>query len=337
MRIALDAMGGDFAPSETVAGAVQAVRQQSDLRVVLVGQRAVLEAELAKHEAAGLPLEVFDAPGVIAMDEMPTAAVRAKPDASIVVAMELLRAGQVDGLATVGHTGAALVAAAMVLGRIEGIRRPTVGVPVLGIQAGTFFWDAGTNVDCKPIHLLQFAVMGTIYVRRVVGVANPRVGLLSNGAEDNKGDSLLQATFPLLAASDLNFVGNIEGFDLARGRVEVVVCDGLVGNVVLKYTEGLSNVMLDLVEQEIGARLPAEVRREVFEPAMADLRRRSDYAEVGAMPLLGVDGTVVIGHGRSRAKAVTSAIYQARRAAEADLVTAIREEWRSLARLPDED
>jgi len=332
MRIALDAMGGDFAPQETVAGAVQALYQRPDLRIVLVGRRSDLEAELVRHDTKGLALEIFDAPEVIAMDEAPAAAVRAKPEASIVVAMQLLRDGRVDALATVGHTGAALVAALTVLGRIPGIRRPTVGVSVLGIQPRTFFWDAGTNVDCKPIHLLQFAVMGSIYVQRVVGIPNPRIGLLSNGAEDNKGDSLLQATFPLLASSGLNFVGNVEGFDLARGSVEVVICDGLVGNIVLKYTEGLANVMLDLVEQEIGAHLPAEVRRTVFDPAMARLRRRADYAEIGAMPLLGVEGVVVIGHGRSRAKAVASAIRQAHRAAEVRLPDIIRQEWQTLSR-----
>lgn len=325
MRIAVDVMGGDFAPRETVAGAVQAAREMPDTTLALVGEPGIVEDELARHDTAGLALEIAAASDVIEMHEAPAAAIRAKPEASIVVATEMVKHGEVGALATVGHTGAGLVAAVVILGRIPGIKRPTVGGPVLGFQPRTFFWDIGANVDCKPIHLLQFGLMGSLYVEQVEGIANPTVALLTNGVEESKGDSLTQAAFPLLVESGLNFVGNVEALDVVHGRVNVVVCDGLVGNVLLKCLESLSNLVLDLVENEVGTRLPAHVSQDVFAPAMADLRRRADYAEIGAVPLLGVQGHVVIGHGRSRARAVKQAIHQARRAAEADLVSAIRE------------
>jgi glycerol-3-phosphate acyltransferase PlsX len=325
MRIAVDVMGGDFAPRETVAGAVQAAQELPDTTLVLVGQPGIVADELARHDTRGLALEIAEATDVIRMEEAPAAAVRGKPGASIVVATEMVKRGEVDALATVGHTGAGLVAAVLILGRIPGVSRPAVGVPVLQLQPRTFIWDVGANVNCKPINLLHFGLMGSLYVERVEGIANPTVALLTNGVEDSKGDSLTQAAFPMLAESGLNFVGNIEGLDVVRGHVNVVVCDGLMGNVVLKCTEGLSNLMLDLVEAEVGTGLPADIRRDRFAPAIADLRRRSDYAEIGAVPLLGVQGHVVIGHGRSRAKAVKQAIHQARRAAEADLVSAITE------------
>lgn len=323
MRIAVDVMGGDFAPRETVAGAVLAAREMPGTTLVLVGVPGVIADELAGHDTDGLALEIAAADDVIAMNEAPAAAVRARPGASIVVATEMVKRGEVDALATVGHTGAGLVASVLILGRIPGIKRPTVGGPVLGLQPRTFFWDIGANVDCKPVNLLQFGLMGSLYVEQVEGIANPTVALLTNGIEESKGDTLTQAAFPLLTESGLNFIGNVEALDLIHGRVNVVVCDGLIGNVLLKCIESLSNLVLDLVEAEVGSRLPARVSQETLAPALADLRRRADYAEVGAVPLLGVRGHVVIGHGRSRAGAVRQAIHQARRAAEADLVSAI--------------
>ncbi|MBS1252757.1 MAG: Phosphate acyltransferase [Anaerolineales bacterium] len=323
MRIAVDVMGGDFAPRETVAGAVQAAREMPDTTLVLVGDRQVVADELARQDTAGLTLELAQAGDVITMAESPAAAVRAKPEASIVVATEMVKRGEVDALATVGHTGAGMVAAVLILGRIPGAKRPTVGVPILGLQPQTFFWDVGANVDCKPMHLLQFGLMGSLYVELVEGIENPTVALLTNGLEDSKGDSLTQAAFSLLAESDVNFVGNVEALNVIHGQVNVAVCDGLVGNVLLKTIESLSNLMLDLVEADVGSRLPAHVARDAFAPALGDLRQRTDYAEIGAVPLLGVQGHVVIGHGRSQAKAVKAAIHQARRAAEADLVSAI--------------
>lgn len=330
MRIAVDVMGGDFAPRETVAGAVQAAKELPDTTLVLVGQPGVVADELARHEWQGLGLEIQAAADVIGMEEAPAAAVRAKPGASIVVATEMLKRREVDALATVGHTGAGVVASVLILGRIPGIERPAATVPVLGLQPHTFFLDVGANVDCKPVNLLQFGLMGSVYVEYVQGIANPTVALLTNGVEDSKGDSLTRAAFALLADSGLNFVGNVEALDVIHGRVNVVVCDGLVGNVLLKCIESLATLMLDLVEEEVGSRLPADVRQDVFAPPMAALRRRADYAQVGAAPLLGIQGHVVIGHGRSRAPAVKQAIHQAHRAAKADMVSMIAERLASL-------
>jgi glycerol-3-phosphate acyltransferase PlsX len=330
MRIALDAMGGDYAPHEVVKGAVEAAREEDGDTIILVGQPDRIEAELAGWDLDGLEFPIIAAQQVIDMDEPAAQAIRQKPDSSIVVATQLVKEGQADAVVTAGSTGAAMVAATLLLGRIAGILRPAAAIPYFGIQQETIFLDAGLNVDCKPQYLVQFALMGSIYAQKVMGVENPAVALLSNGTEDSKGNELGRATFPLLRESGLNFIGNVEGLDIPQGRANVIVCDGFTGNVVLKLTEGLIQVLLDLVEAEVGAKLPPAAAA-TFQPALAELRRRTDYAEIGGAPALGVNGVCVIGHGRSRARAVKSAIAQARLAVRNDLVGAIKEGWQAVA------
>ncbi len=323
MRIAIDAMGGDNAPQAIVQGAVDAVREFG-VDITLVGQPAAIERELARCGFPAPGIEVVDAPDAIRFDEQPALAVKTRKGLSLRVMCDLVHGGRADACLTMGHTGAALVAGLLTFGRIEGISRPAVGVWLLGLQPNTFVIDVGANIDCKPEYLLHFAFMGSVYMQRVRGIDRPRVALLSNGAEDNKGNALVQATFPLLKNSGLNFVGNIEALDLPSGKAHVVVTDGLAGNVVLKYTEGLADHMLYLVEQGMTAQLSGEALAQAHS-VIADLRLKSDYAETGAIPLLGVNRLIMIGHGRANARATKSAIRETMRAVEANLAQAIRE------------
>lgn len=322
MRIAVDAMGGDFAPQAIVEGAVDAARA-FDVEIILVGQRAAVERELARYDTRGLRLELVDAPDAIAFDEPPAIAVKTRKGLSTRVMCDLVLEGRADACLTMGHTGAALVAGTLTFGRIEGIARPAVGVWLLGLQPNTFLIDIGANVDCKPEYLLQFALMGSVFMERERGIKNPRVALLANGAEDNKGNALVQAAFPLIKASGLNFIGNVEGYDIPTGKANVIVTDAFAGNIVLKYTESLSEHLLNLADAGLKD-LPAPAL-EKARGVIQELRRRADYAETGAVPLLGVNHLILIGHGRASAKATKSAIGEAVGAVNAKLVEAIRE------------
>ncbi|MCW5850578.1 MAG: phosphate acyltransferase PlsX [Anaerolineae bacterium] len=328
IRIALDVMGGDFAPVETIAGAVAAARQSPDLSVLLVGRPEVIQAELVRYATDGLALAIAPASEVIQFTERPALAVRQKPDASINVIHRLVRDGQADAALTLGHTGAALISAILTLGRLPGAERPAVILPsILGLNDATVMIDPGSNVDCQPEHLLQFAEMGVVYMRQVRGMAEPTVGLLSNGAEDNKGNAQTREALGLLRASGLRFVGNVEGHDLTYGTVNVVVVDGFAGNLVLKSLEGALERALALAAQELAA-LPAETQPDI-QAALARLHARFDYATYGAVPILGVNGLSLIGHGRSRAPAVTNGLLNAAEAVEGGLVAALAEGLRN--------
>jgi len=331
IRVAVDAMGGDFAPQEVVSGAVQAARREP-IELILVGQRAAIETELDKHDTTGLKVAIEETDEFIRMDEQPAIALRQKPRASILVCTELVRDGRADASVTMGHTGAGMIASLWNLGRIEGIQRPAAGITYFGLQRDTFVLDLGLNVDCKPQYLLQFALMGSVYMQRIRHISNPTVALLSNGSEDNKGHEVAREAFPLLKNSGLNFIGNVEGMDIAFGSANVIVCDGFAGNVVLKLTEGLSETLLNVIEKEVKEVLPANTFVEQFMPVLNRVRRMMDYSEIGAAPVLGVNGVSVIGHGRSRSKAVVSAVQQACRAVEGELVSAIREGWLEIAK-----
>ena len=325
MKIAVDIMGGDFAPQAIVQGCVDAAREY-DAQVILVGPGDTVTQELAKHDTRGIvsKLEIVDAPETIAFDEPPALAVKARKGLSMRVMCDLVVQGRADACLTMGHTGAALVSGTLTFGRIEGIARPAVGVPLLGLQPKTFLIDAGANVDCKPEYLLHFALMGSIFMERVRGIRNPTVALLANGAEDNKGNALVQAAFPLLKQSGLNFIGNVEGYDIPTGKTNVIVTDAYAGNVVLKYTESLSEHLLNLTEEGLRAVLPDDAMAHA-RAVIADVRLRADYAETGAVPLLGVNHLIFIGHGRADAKATKSAIGKAIHAVDVHLVDAIRE------------
>jgi glycerol-3-phosphate acyltransferase PlsX len=327
MKIAVDAMGGDRAPSVVVDGAVQAARDLG-LEIVLVGQRGAITSELERYDTAGLALSVHHADEVIDMDEhSPVATVKAKKDSSMMVGMDLVRRQQVDAFFTAGHSGGALAAALFRLGRIRGIKRPALSItfPSQTPQGHCFLLDIGANVDCKPEYLLQFAIMGSVYAERVLGVPNPRVAIVSNGEEEGKGNQLVRETVPLLKASPLNFVGNAEGKDILWGIADVVVTDGFTGNVIIKLTEGLARFLKDVLREEITSRTVSSVGGFLAKPAFEALGRRTDYREYGGAPLLGVDGVVLVGHGRSDALAIRNGIRAAAQTVENGVLDAIKQ------------
>ncbi len=322
MSIALDAMGGDRAPAEPVAGAVLAARELG-LPVTLVGPEAVVAAELARHDHHRLPIDVVDAPEVIDMADHPAQAVRRQPRASMNVAVRLVRDGKAGGFVSAGNTGAAMVAALFGLGRLPGVERPALATVFPTARGHALILDVGANADCRPEHLQQFAVMGERYARLILGVARPRVGLLSNGEEETKGNRLVQEAHPLVKASDLNFVGNVEGKDVPRGLADVVVCDGFTGNVLIKFAEGIGEFTFDLLRDEIGRSRVGVLGALLLRPAFRRIKRRVDYQEYGGAPLLGVRGVVIVAHGRSTARALCNAIRVAQQSVEAELPRAL--------------
>jgi len=334
MRIVLDAMGSDHAPAVDVEGGVRAARRFGH-EIVLVGRRDAIEAELAKHDREGLPLSIVHASQVVEMGEHPSQAVRSKPDSSMVVGMRLLRDGQADAFVSAGNSGGVLAAALAStgrIGRIAGIRRPAISTILPTQQGLSFILDIGANTDCRPEWLAQFAVMGAVYAQKVLGIDNPRVALLSNGEEKIKGNKLVQETHALLEKLDLNVIGNVEGKDLARGLADVVVTDGFVGNVAIKTAEGTAGFILDILRREIKRRPLAILGALLAKPAFKAAAKALDYREYAGGILLGVNGVVVIAHGRSDAYAIENAVRVAIRAVEVDLVNTIREDiQRSLA------
>lgn len=328
--VALDAMGGDHAPSATVCGALEAVRQ-FNLRVLLVGHEPLLRRELSRAGGAARGVEIVDAPQVISMDDSPAAPVRTKRDSSMAVAMRLVQRGDACAFVTAGNTGAAMVTAKFTLGCIPGVDRPALAALVPGIDHQTLLLDVGANVDCKPRHLLEFAVMGHFYSQAVLKVRSPRVGLLSVGEEEGKGDRTTVEAYRLLSGLDLNFVGNVEGRDVYAGTVDVVVCDGFVGNVVLKVSEGLGEMVFSLLKREARRSPVYSAGLLLAKGAFAGFRRQVDYAEYGGAPLLGVQGACLIGHGRSNPKAIKNALRFARSYAATGVVEHIAEKLADLS------
>ena len=327
MRVVVDAMGGDHAPAVVVEGAVQAARELG-VEIVLVGRQEAIEAELARFETTGLALTIRHASQVIAMDEHnPAAAVKAQKNSSMVVGMDLLKRREADALLTAGQSGAALAAALFRLGRIRGIKRPALSTifPSDTPQGHCFLLDIGANAVCKPEYLLQFAIMGCVYAERVLGVPNPRLAIVSNGEEEGKGNDLVQETTPLLRASGLNFVGNAEGKDIPWGLADVVVTDGFTGNVILKLAEGVSKFLMDVLKENIMSSSVAKVGGMLAKPAFDAVRQRLDYREYGGAPLLGVDGVVIVGHGRSDALAIKNGVRVAAQAVENGILEAIKD------------
>jgi phosphate acyltransferase len=310
MWVAVDAMSGDFGPAALVEGSVDAVNQ-FQYSVVLVGNEEIISEELLKYEYDSSKIRIVHAPEVIGMHDSPSMAVRSMPDSSIVQAVKLVAERECVGLFSPGNTGASMAAALLYLGRIKGVDRPPIAVP-LPKESGNplLLLDGGANVDCKPEYLAQFAVMGEVYSREVFGIQHPKVGILANGEEDKKGSALSLKTFELLKRLPFKFVGNVEGRDLyGSGReVDVVVCDGFVGNIVLKATEGLSKSIFNLLKNNIAESSIAKTGALLLKPTLKAMKKRLDYAEYGGAVLLGVNGTCIIGHGSSSALATKNAI-----------------------------
>lgn len=308
--VAVDAMGGDHAPTVEVEGAVAAARRWG-IAVILVGDAARLEEELRKHDTRDLKLSVRHASEVVGMHDSASDAVRKKKDSSIRVAFNLVKGGEAHAVVSAGNSGATMAAGMFVLKRIPGIDRPAIATIFPNLKDQTLILDAGGNVDCKPQHLLQFALMGDVYARNILHKTQPRVGLLSNGEEESKGNDLTREVHGLLKAAPLNYIGYVEGRDVFSGTVDVVVCDGFVGNVVLKVSEGLADAIGSMLRREIEQRFWAKLGFLLARPAFRAFKRKIDYAEYGGAPLLGIEGTGMICHGGSSPKAIMNAIHLA--------------------------
>jgi glycerol-3-phosphate acyltransferase PlsX len=336
MKIAVDAMGGDHAPGVVIAGAVAEARARGT-QIILVGKEDRVRAELARQPgAADLPIEVVHASEVVEMAEH-TLAVKAKKDSSMMVGMRLVAEGRAQAFASAGNSGGIMAAALFVLGRLAGVERPAIGSIYPAAPEHCLVVDIGANTDCKPEYLVQFAIMGHAYARTMFGLAEPAVGIVSNGEEPDKGSMLIRQTYPLLQGLGLNFVGNVEGKDLGRGMANVVVTDGLTGNVIIKLTEGVVSFLVRLVIGESTSGILNKIALvlmvpglilalpglALLYPTLARVRRRVDWREIGGAPLLGVNGVVVIGHGRSDVRAIRSMIRMAEKSVRQDLVAAI--------------
>lgn len=329
--IALDAMGSDRAPKPEVEGAIQAARHYG-VRVVLVGREPQIRAELDRHPTAlHLPLEIVHADEVITMEDKVAQAIRAKRDSSMRVGIRLVRDAVAGGFVTAGNTGAAMATAKMVLGALPGVDRPALAA-VFPTALGTaaVLLDVGANVDCKPENLEQFAVMGEIYSRSIFGLRRPRVGLLSIGEEEGKGNELTRESFRLLKALPLNFIGNVEGRDLYNGQVDVIVADGFVGNVALKTSEGVATLVRYVLKESLRSTITRQVGYLLSRSAFADFKKRLDYSEYGGAPLLGLKGVCIIGHGSSNANAIKNAIRVAAEFSDRNINAKIERELAAL-------
>ena len=321
IKIALDAMGGDYGPEETVAGAVQAAINH-DVAIQLIGDKDPVNAALLNHpESTSLDITVTPSEGVIYENEQPLKALRQKQQASIVVATQLVATRRSDACVSMGSTGASMAAAALIFGLMDGITRPALGGPIIGLAPKTIIIDVGTNVDCKPIQLLSFAIIGEVFANRFWNISEPKIGILSVGTEIGKGNKQVKETSELLSSSGLNFVGNVEGSDLPAGSVNVVVCDGFVGNIVMKLTEGIgseiSKYLTEALKESIDAETSRILAKEIFKVT-------NPAAAYGAGPLLGVNGISFVGHGRSKQDEIAGAIATAKRAVEVDFINQIQ-------------
>lgn len=324
MLIALDALGGDHAPGEIIAGALLA-RQDFGIEVALVGHKDIVEAELLRQGANPGDFQIVHASEAIGMDEAPAQAVRGKRDASINVAMGLVKSGVAGGFVSAGNTGAVMASALMTLGRIHGIERPALGTIAPFTDTGILVLDVGANADVKPNYMVQFAQMGSVYAERVMGIKNPRVALLNIGSEEGKGSELTQDVYDRLRALPaLNFIGNIEGGEVHKGHADVVVTDGFTGNVAIKVTEGVADFIFRELRASLTARLQYKLAALVLRPALLKMRDKMDPGTYGGVPLLGVNGFVFIGHGNSNARSVRNALRTAHEGAQSGMVDSIK-------------
>jgi phosphate acyltransferase len=325
-RIALDAMGGDDAPAAIVAGAIQAQTELTDVDVILVGDPEQIQACLNQHPNAP-KLEIVPAEGTIEMHEEPLGALRRKPKASINVSMQLVKDGRADAVVSAGHSGAAMAAALLRLGRLKGIDRPAIAAvfPTNRADKSVLILDVGANVDCRPQYLEQFAMMGSIYCQCVMGVDKPRVGLLNIGEEESKGNKVALEAHEILAQNDsINFVGNAEGRDVLSGNFDAIVCDGFVGNILLKFAEAVGDIVVQMLKEELPRGLNGKLGTAILKPNLQRLKRRIDAAEHGGGLLLGVEGVCIISHGSSDANSIANAIRSAKRAVDQNAIEQIQ-------------
>lgn len=313
IRIVVDAMGGDFAPLNDVSGALIAAEEKPDaLDIILVGKEEKIRMELAKHKVNLKNISIVNANEVVTMEDSPTDSLKTKPDSSLSIGINLMKEGKADAFVSAGNTGAVMTASILKLGRIEGVGRPTIGSLFPTDFGKTMVFDVGASVDCKAIHLLEFAMMGSIYMKYIYNVENPKIGLLSVGEEKTKGDNLTIETYELLEKSNLNFIGNVEGRDVLRGKADVIVCDGFVGNVILKFAESV----LDVIKGKFKSYAAKGFFQKLWVGMMYGTLKNVvlkdfDYQEYGGVPLLGINGVTIIGHGKSSPIAIKNMIYKA--------------------------
>ncbi len=311
IRVAVDAMGGDYAPAEMVKGVIDAVTLRQDIKVYLVGRKDAVEKELKKHSYSGSQIEVIHAEEVIETAEPPVMAIRKKKQSSIVMGMNMVKEKKADAFVSAGSSGAILVGGQVIVGRIKGVERPPLA-PLIPTEKGvSLLIDCGANVDARASHLVQFAKMGSIYMENVLGVKNPKVAIVNIGAEEEKGNALVKETFPLLKnCPDVNFVGSIEAREIPHGQADVIVCEAFVGNVILKLYEGLSGTLVGVIKQGMMQSLKSKIGALLVKPSLKKTLKTFDATEYGGAPLLGLNGLVVKTHGSAKAKEVTNSIIQ---------------------------
>ena len=326
IKVAVDAMGGDFAPGEMVAGAVDAVNSDARIQVLLVGQEAAVKAELTKFTYREEQIQVVNATEVIATEEPPVNAIRTKKDSSIVVALNLVKKGEADAFVSAGSSGAILVGGQVIVGRTKGVERPPLA-PLIPTEKGvSLLIDCGANVDARPSHLVQFAKMGSIYMEHVMGIKNPRVAIVNIGAEEEKGNALVKETFPFLKeCKDINFTGSIEAREIPHGAADVIVCEAFVGNVILKLYEGVGSTLIHMVKKGMMATLRSKMGALLVKPALKETLKAFDASQYGGAPLLGLKGLVVKTHGNSKRTEVRNSILQCVTFKEQDINGKIRD------------
>jgi glycerol-3-phosphate acyltransferase PlsX len=308
MRIALDAMGGDHAPAITIEGAIETISEFEDIDIILVGDESSIRKELEGKRYSPNQVSIKHASQIVRMDESPSGAIRKKKDSSIRRAIELVKNGEADAFVSAGHSGVVMATALLLLGTSHSVDRPAIAAIMPTLKTPFVLIDAGANLHCKPGNLLQFALMGSTYCRLILGRSEPKVALISTGEEDTKGNELTRETFKLLKESDINFMGNIDGKDIFTGDADVIVCDGFTGNVVLKTSEGLADVLIKMLKREVANLTTGRIGYLFMKPALKNFKKKTDYDEYGGAPLLGINGTCIISHGRSTAKAIRNAI-----------------------------
>ncbi|MCL2146809.1 MAG: phosphate acyltransferase PlsX [Synergistaceae bacterium] len=327
ITIAIDAMGGDNAPHEICKGTQAACKEFDDTNFALVGDTGQIKKCLEGYSASDMSrISIVHADDFIEMDDNPTLSIRKKRRSSMRLAMEMVRSGEAQGVVSAGNTGAIVVGGVLVVGRLPSIDRPALGVPLPTVNRSTFLLDVGASVRCKTINLYQYALMGNIYSHKVLGVDNPMVSLLSNGSEDIKGDDVVSEAREMLLKTNLNYTGYIEGNDIVNGTADVVVCDGFMGNVVLKFGEGIMSAAHSIIKEEMGQRFLPKIGMIFMFPMVKALWNRFNYEKYGGTPLLGVDGVVIKAHGRSKAPAILSALKTARNLVKKEGVELIRKE-----------
>jgi len=329
ITIAVDAMGGDHAPQAVVSGCLEALKAFDDISLILCGPESEIKALLPQDASR---IEVLDAPEVITNHEHPTTAIRRKTNSSLVRAMDLVKQGKAQAVLSAGSTGAVLAGSIFRIGRIRGIERPALATTLPTVKGSpVLLLDCGANVDCKPAYLANFALMGSVYMKGVMEVAQPKVGLINIGAEAEKGNDLTKSAYPLLSESPVNFIGNVEARDVLSGVADVLVCDGFAGNMLIKHTEGMASSMMQMMKESFMSTTRSKIGALLLKPALKSFKKRLDYTEYGGAPLLGVNTVVIKAHGSSNAKAIASAVRQARQAVKGDIVGAIGRELSLMA------